>query len=516
MILRKPYAFLIKNFKKINILIFILTVFVFTKTTNLIGFVKTYSQTGIYNELDLISNYINISFIGPILIILALSSVLLYLLKYKDKPIKAYLFTIIEYFILIILLIYANSFFNDVDLNGFNRQQALLLKDMLTVVSIPQYPLMLILFIRSIGLDLKSFGFNEDKEFLASEEDREEVEVDAHFNKDKYKRNIKKTLRETKYFVLENKVYLSIIFVVLTLFTGFYVYKNIYLKNKIYGMNSNISSNYYTLNIKNSYITTRDYKGDTIDDASSFVILDVDIRNNLGGIRKMELNRFMLYVDDRYYVPDTSYDNYFKDMGDIYHGQDLIPGNVQNYFIVFKIDKPKEDANFLLRYQDVIDKGNLIRIKLNIKDISPFILKDSKSFLEELNIPINLNNNTIIKINDFSVSKNASYNYVKCDRFNNCPVYQNTISVPDNKRILVLKFYSPNKSKSEIISFVKNYGKIRYKVGDKTYLEKINDAVDVSYYGNYLYYTLPSNVENANSLEIVFTVRSYQYIYKLI
>lgn len=516
MILRKPYAFLIKNFKKINLLILILTVFVFSKTMDLIGFVRAYSSTGVYNELDLISNYINSYYILAIIAILALSGILLYLLKYKDKPIKAYLLILGDYILLLIMLMYTSSYFNDIYLNGYNRQQALLVKDLLTVVSIPQYVIMLILFIRSIGLDLKSFGFNDDKFVLATDEDREEIEVEAKFNRDKHKRNIKKVLRETKYFVLENKVYLSIILVVVTLFSGFSIYKNVYLKNKIYGMNSNISSNYYTLNIKNSYITTRDYKGDIIDEASSFVILDVDIKNNLGSIRNMELNRFMLYVGDKYYVPDTSYDNYFKDMGDIYHGQDLLGGKTSNYFIVFRIDKPKEDDNFLLKYQDVIDGGNLIRIKLSIKDISPFIEKDHKSVMEEMNVPINLNDTTNIRINKFSLNQSFSYNYVSCDRYNNCPVYQNTMEVPENKRVIVMEFSSSNKNKSEIMAFVKNYGKIRYKVGDKVYLEKINNAVNVSYYGNYLYYTLSSDSSLATSLELVFTVRSYQYIYKLI
>lgn len=516
MILRKPYAFLIKNFKKINILILLLTIFVFSKTTKLIGFVRTYSQTGIYNELDLISNYIEFGFTISIIVILILSGILLYLLKYKDKPIKTYILILVDYISLLVMLGYTTSFFNDIYLNGFNRQQVLVIRDLLTIVSIPQYLIMLILFIRSIGLDLKSFGFNEDKFVLASEEDREEVEVNTQFNKDKYKRNIKKILRETKYFILENKVYLSIVLIITTLFSSFSIYNNIYLKNKIYNMNSSISSNYYTLNIKNSYITTRDYKGDTIDEASSFVILDVNIKNNLGSVRNMELNRFMLYVGDKYYVPDSSYNKYFKDMGEVYHEQDLLPGSSNNYFIVFKIDKPNANDNFLLKYQDVIDGGNLIRIKLKIKDISPFIEKDKKSLMEELNIPINLNDNTIIRIDNFSVNKSVNYNYVRCDKYNNCPVYQNTVNASDNKRILLMKFSSSNKSKSEIINFVKTYGKIRYKVGDKTYIEKINDAVDVSYYGNYLYYTLSSEVETSTSLELIFTVRSYQYIYKLI
>ena len=43
----------------------------------------------------------------------------------------------------------------------------------------------LLLLVRSIGLDLKKFGFNEDKEFLETDEaDREEVEVEVAFDKD--------------------------------------------------------------------------------------------------------------------------------------------------------------------------------------------------------------------------------------------------------------------------------------------------------------------------------------------
>lgn len=515
MILRKPYAFLIKHFKKINILIFLLTLLVYSKTMDIIGFVKSYSITGVYNELDLISNYINASFILPLIFICGLSIVLVYLLKHKDKPIKTYVFLVIEYLILIGLLIYVNVFFNDVDLNGFNRQQTLLIIDFLTIVSIFQYPILIMLFIRSIGLDLKSFGFSEDKYLLANEEDREEIEIESKFDKDKHKRNFKKIIRETKYFILENKVYLTIIVVFLSLFTGFFVYKNIYLKGKIYSMNSSINSNYYTINVKDAYITNRDYKGDEIDNQHYFVILNTNIRNNVGYSRKMALNRFMLYVGNKYYVPDTSYDESFKDMGEIYHDQSILPGVNNNYFIIFKIDKPKENDNFLLKYQDVIDEGNLIRVKLKIKDIAPYIEKDNKTIMEEMEVPINLNNKTTILFNSFDLRDNIDFNYVRCDKFKNCPVYQENLKAKQDRLIMYLTFNPVNKAKGEVMQFIKNYGKIRYRVGDKVYLEKISEAVNKSYSGNYLYYSLSKKIIDASSIEFVFTVRSYQYIYKL-
>ena len=59
MILRKPYAFLIKNFKKINIILLALVIFILWKNLSLYSFVKDYIQTGIYNtKFDSINNYI--------------------------------------------------------------------------------------------------------------------------------------------------------------------------------------------------------------------------------------------------------------------------------------------------------------------------------------------------------------------------------------------------------------------------------------------------------------------------
>ena len=61
MILRKPYAFLIKHFRSINFALFALVVFGLTRVLKLYSFITDYLNTGIYNiTLDPISNYINV------------------------------------------------------------------------------------------------------------------------------------------------------------------------------------------------------------------------------------------------------------------------------------------------------------------------------------------------------------------------------------------------------------------------------------------------------------------------
>ena len=193
----------------------------------------------------------------------------------------------------------------------------------------------------------------------------------------------------------------------------------------------------------------------------------------------------------------------------------VMPYETSNYHIIFKIKKPSKDDNFLLRYENVLN-DNLIRIKLKIQDISSFIEKDSKKLGEELTVPLNLNEDYKIKFNKYELGNSFNYNYVSCDRFNNCPVLTGSLTAPNNKKLMYISFSTINKSRKEIINFIKKYGKVRYIVNDKVKEERIKSNIDVNYYGNYLYYTLNNEIVNASSIEFVFTVRSYQYIYKIL
>ena len=98
MVFRKPYAFLIKNFRKIHILLLILWGYIFFKISNLKGFIGEFITYGTYNKnVEGISTKINILLYLSIIAIIVISIILLWLLRYKKKPWKLYLVLILEY-----------------------------------------------------------------------------------------------------------------------------------------------------------------------------------------------------------------------------------------------------------------------------------------------------------------------------------------------------------------------------------------------------------------------------------
>ena len=179
MILRKPYAFLIKNFKKINIILLILTVFIYIRNMSAYGFVRDYVNTAVYNELiDSVGNYINALSIIPLFLTMISSAILVYLLRYKNKPYFSYVFILVANLYTLIVFIYTNHYFT-YNTGVFDVAAARIVRDLLFISTLPYYVMMVVLTVRSIGLDLKKFGFNEDKEIAEiNEEDREEVEVE--------------------------------------------------------------------------------------------------------------------------------------------------------------------------------------------------------------------------------------------------------------------------------------------------------------------------------------------------
>ena len=166
MVFRKPYAFLIKNFKKIHILMLILWGFVYYKIYNLRSFVKEFVSFGTYNEnLEGISTKVTASLFVAAIFLILISIALLFLLRHKKKPWKLYLVIIVEYILMIYdcasLLSFFNSYTNDNLIS-----EVFIYRDILNIVNIIQYFVLIILLMRITGLDLKKFSFNIDNDAL--------------------------------------------------------------------------------------------------------------------------------------------------------------------------------------------------------------------------------------------------------------------------------------------------------------------------------------------------------------
>jgi len=136
-ILRKPYAFLIKHFRKINFILLLLAVFVIFQSLSILDFVNNYVDTSRYLESSPITDYINKWFLGANLIIIVLSIVLIYLLKFKDKPIKTYVLIVVSYIFIFGVSIYSLSHFNNVLFKGYDKALALIVRDLNFIMSLP-------------------------------------------------------------------------------------------------------------------------------------------------------------------------------------------------------------------------------------------------------------------------------------------------------------------------------------------------------------------------------------------
>ncbi len=511
MILRKPYAFLMKHFKKINIVLFLLTIYIFVTLLRLSSYLSSYVQ-GNTLEVEATANLFSPLYYLVLLLILAISGVLLYLLMRKDKPIKTYIIIIAEYLLILVLSIYLHNYFSTFLIHGYDKAMARTLQGFTSIISLPQYAVLLLLVIRSIGLDLNSFGFRKDQELMADEADREEVEVEVGFDKDRFKRMLRMWFRKFGYFLREYKIYVTIASVLLIVIISFFSYRYFYVTNKVYRMNQKVSSNYYNFRVDHSYITTRNYRGDTLEKGKSFIIIDLDVENTLENSRTLDIQKFLLFVDDTYYTPTTNYNNEFSDLGPVFKNQSLKAKQKDTYFLIYEIDTPKKNSQFLLKYQDMTTHSRLIRIRLKIQDISSFILQDTKYLQQEIAIPINETETKKFAITSYEIGDDYPYTYEQCT-LNNCPVYGAHTSPKAGRKILYMPIVPKETTTQELVKVFVKYGKMQYIINGVRYEEKVVSHISKVYKGNYLYFDVNEQILDATNIEMLLTIRNNQYKY---
>lgn len=519
MIFRKPYAFLIKNFRKIHIVLLLLCAFIYYKTMQLTGFINEFMIYFSYDPyLEPITNYVSILFYITTIIIVIITITLIILLKRKNKPWKLYLVLAITYIAVFIIFGYTKSYFIKNDLSSTAVPRAI--HDFLFISTIPQYLSFLILFIRITGLDLNKFGFKNDKEFLELEQDdREEFEISVNIDKDVFKRVYKKTIRLIGYFYLEHKFVMNIIIAVTTISLIGYTYYYFGIAHKTIKETKELNANNYIITINKSYYTNKDKKGNIIEKDSSFVILNMTIINN-GAQRKLEANNFHLVNgnNDITFSKNT-YSNYFNDIGNNYSNRVFNKGEKRNFAMIFKVDKKLNKNNFVLYYQQYKNskKTYLRKIKLKLEDVSIINSNTSKKIGEEINIKFPKGTEENFTFLDYALEDNSNYNIESCNSDDICSVITKILTANSNYKTLKINFISDNYEGQELIDFSTNYGKIKYIDNDNIAREiEIKDALEnKDYLGKYMYIKVPSKIENASSIEIIYTVRNQKYYYKI-
>ena len=390
------------------------------------------------------------------------------------------------------------------------------MRDFLVLTTLPQYAFFVILIIRILGIDLKKFNFKADQEFLElTPEDKKEFEINIEIDKESYKRLFKRLLRNLSYLYQEHKKIANTIMVILGVVVLYNSYKFIFITNKTYKTGDTFQNSGYEITINNSYYTDKDYKGDIVDKNKNFIIVDVTIKNNANK-RKINFNRFHIINGIKNYTPTSkTYETYFQDLGTAYEEKTIAKLETYRTLLIYKVDKELSKNRFVMYYQELNGNSNHLRkIKLKTIDLSKINTRKSKLLTEEINLKINGVEENII-FDNLSFVSSTTYSKKTCDA-GDCYPKDTEFTISPKYKIIKMDFVSDETDGKDMIDFLSKYGKINYiDSKGKTKFLDIENAVEKSYYGKYVYIKAPENISKAKKIYLDITIRNNKYRYRL-
>ena len=516
MIIRKPYAFLVKHFRKIHIVLLIIGIYLFYKTIDVARFVNDFMSYGVY---DLYANPItkHITFLMQISILLMMigSASLVLLLRHKGKPWKGYVFPTALYLVLFFTIAMIKSFFRTyTEIVPVTNLR--LSRDLLMIFMFAQLPALAIFSARILGIDIKKFHFNSDLQSLElSEEDREEIEIGLNIDGYTFVRWWRKFVRNLGYFYKEHKK-ISITLIVLVLGYIFYnSYITLFVNNRTYKQGQIYNANGYTITVKNTYFTDKDNKGEIITEDSNFVIVELDVKNNHEA-RNLDTSKFHLKAGTKdFTTTEKTYAHEFEDIGISYNKvRKLKKDETLTFIIIYKVNKNIRKGRFVLFYQEDGGIFKLRKIKLKVKDIRKINPAQTLNIGDFIDIKLQ-NKEESLSFDSYEIQNSIEYKTNKCTT-TNCDIKLNSYQAPIGYKILKLDFGSDSYEAKNVIDFLGKYGKIDYKdTKNEDSSIGITFAVDKNYFGKVVYIKIPDEVSYSEELALHLIIRNQEIIYKL-
>ena len=306
MILKKPYGMLIKNFRKIHIILTILTIFISIEAHNILSFFNEYvaNNYSVTVTDTLLRETIN-PWIYPALIITIIILIAVFiLLKQKKKPTKTYFFTCFYYVLLLIFIIVAAVLINTLSKGLWQTASARTYRDFARLIYYPNFLFVLILLARGLGFNVKQFNFKDDiKELELTDKDSEEVELNLNFQTYKAERTIRRLIRELKYYYLENKRIVYLIVGIIVVVISFFTIKNYEKVRYTYKENTSFSYKGLSLNFIDSMASNIDLKGEIINEDKYYIVARFTVKNSSKNDLTIDYNNFKMYYGNEFVYP---------------------------------------------------------------------------------------------------------------------------------------------------------------------------------------------------------------------
>ena len=491
MILRKPYAFLIKYFMLIHIVLTALMVYVCINFRSVASFIADYiNNTAALSSAT--SYFTLISFLA-ILLVIGISLTIFFLMRYKKKPKLLYLLNISLYFILLVLAVVLSSVFAGLEDQPLQSQTVRLYRDIVGIINIVQYVFILLMIIRTLGFDVKKFDFASDiREMEVTSDDNEEIEITLGVDSDKIVRGVRRYFRELGYYYKENKMIILSLLAIFVVAVAIYFILSVNIFNKVYKENDTVVNSDYAMKVTDSYLSNLDISGNNVSlKNSTYVIVKLKLQATSDENKKMQTEYLMLKVGNKRYDPIKKYYKYYSDIGTGYSTQKLTYGKSMEYILMFSIDK--DDINKKMLLTNVIT-DNSIRIK-------PTSL-DNASLVSEAKLNEKLEyKDTVIGSGSITIN-----NYETSNRIEN-------IIAGYNKTVLKLGV-DTNIDNYTNYDFINTFVTIKMeKDGKSTVLDFENRTSKID--NNNIYVEVSKEINNADHIYLEIRIRDKLYKYNI-
>lgn len=526
MVFRKPYAFIIKHFRLIHLILLGCLLFICLSLNDIHNLFQTLqgSNTLMYSGASIYVNNIVYVFI---VIMLGLTGIVYWLLKEKKKPTMAYLLLLIYLVVLLFVYMYLYPLLTSIIDELTDLDTIIFAKDITMIATLPSYIFIVICFIRGIGFNLKKFNFSKDiKELQIDEKDSEEIELTLGHNNYKYMRFIRRTIREAKYYILENKFAImcisSLLLVVLAIW-GINYYNEY---KKVLSAQEATSVNGITYTIRNSYVTTEDTNGNVVREGYKYIVLDMSFYNSTSSNKAIDLDLITLANGKISYSPITTKNEKFFDLGYAYPVGDVIKADeTMDATIAFELPKDASTSNLKLRIRYAVEnKVSSVIARYRMFDVSPKNIDTKDNTINvNLNETMNINpagvNKYNLSINSYKLTDIYDNKYILCSSLEKCYPLSSVISPSQKEKYTMLELdydstiYEGNKFSETLNTnnkIFENYVTVNYTLVNKTYSVKAQVASS-NEVDNKVFLLVDRKILNADSIELVFNFRNDTY-----
>lgn len=523
MILKKPYAFFLKHFKLIHLIVTLFTCYIAYKTVGIFSFFNEYLKVPTYTidkgvSISLFNAFLYIS----IIIVLLISILIMFLMRYKHKPILFYAINIISMVFTLVLVIYTYYSVISLETSFIDVRTLRLIRDFLLIIFIIQTITIIFLSLRSLGLNTSKFKFDE---IDINDEDKEEFVMNVEIDSDKFKREFKKNIRNIKYTYKENKTIIKLFILIIIGIISFFIYRSMTTYNKTYKNGEVSTSTEFNLGIIDAYYTNIDYQTNKLTN-NNLILLKIKIKSRYTNSDKLEISRMKLVIGSSSYYPTSSYNDKFIDIGDTYNNEKIAKDDFKEYLIVYEVGSNLDIKKVKLKYYDTNDKN--ITVSLKTKEVDKLEKIEIHNIGEEIDFKDSLLKDTKLKITEYSLESQYKLNYIFCVSTNSCydsyEYIMPNLNTNQNKILmkvtgdLSINSNLSSKINNDLGDFITQFGEIKYKINDEEQTMKLKLSQvkpKKSKNGNDYYIEVLEEIQYAKELKLSFIIRGHIYRYIL-